>query len=542
MQVYRKNWFNWNFVERRMRLNEGHESQATSPNLQQNALAACSQWHETKSRPTKIQVLTKTIILILFLTCFILESCDLNSSKRQTKESSILFNDITVIDAKAGERKNFNVLVTGNKIVQVTNEAIESPPNCAIVDGRGKFLIPGLWDFHVHLTFTPGLEQSMFPLFLANGITSIRDTGGLIDLVGPLRDKSRSEPNSSPRVFISGPLMDGLPNVYDGSYGRPEISVGLGSSEEATAMVDTLNAVGVDLIKSYEMLSPELFTTIIKRAKKHGLAVTGHVPLSMDVVEASNAGLRSMEHLRNMEMSCSADFDSLLQARKKMLADGKDSLGSKLRSQIHAAQRMHAIRSFDEKRAAFVLERLAANNTWQTPTAALVSGGVNRLYENEKWRETFEFLPSKIRSQWISRANSAQQRESSEISLVHAQWALMMVQKLKDADVKILAGTDTPIGFMTPGFSLHKELEMLVKGGLKPIEALESATLLPAKYFGLEDQMGTISPNMAADLILLEANPLTQIENTRKINAVVRNGFYYDRKALDSLLIVSSHR
>lgn len=473
----------------------------------------------------------KTIALI-----FIMVGCNDAASEETNKMHSLLFESVTVIDAISGERENFNVLVTGNKIIEVSDKPIKSPSNCTVVNGKGKFLIPGLWDAHVHVTFTPGLEQAMFPLFLGNGITSIRDTGGLIDEILPWKEKSLKEPNSSPRLFIAGPLLDGQPNVYDGSPGRPEISVGLGSEEEAIAMVDSLAAAGVDLIKSYEMLSPELFRTILAAAEKHNLPVTGHVPLSVDVIEASDAGLRSMEHLRNLEMACSSDFDSLLQVRKQMLAKGKDDLGGTLRSEIHSAQRLHAFKTFNDQRASKVLAALEKNGTWQIPTTALTTGGINRLYENEDWKKTFEFLPETIRAQWIETAKKSSEKQSSEISLAHGEWVLKMIKKMKASRIKVMAGTDTPIGFLTPGFSLHKELEMLVKGGMLPLEAIESATLLPAKYFKVQDSIGTIDKNMIADLVLLEANPLSDITNTRKISAVVRNGTFYNRKALDSLL------
>ena len=482
------------------------------------------------------------LLIILFIgLCIFQMGCD-NSGTKDTEEHSILFTNVTAIDAKFGERNNINILVTNNKIAKVSMEQINSPSNCITIDGTGKYLIPGLWDAHVHLTFTPGLEESMFPLFIANGITSIRDTGGLIDLVLPWKDKAKQEPNSSPNVFIAGPLLDGLPNVYDGSPGRPEISIGLESPKEAEETVVMLKNKSVDLIKSYEMLTPEEFIAILNRSKEQGLFVTGHVPLSMDVIEASDAGLRSMEHLRNLEMACSKDFDSLLNERRKMLLAGKDSLGGKLRSYIHRSQRLHAINSFDEERTNKVLARLAENDTWQIPTTALLTGGINRLYEDDTWQKTFQYLPKKVKSIWINKANNSKQKKSSELSLVHGEWGLQMIAKLKSANVKILAGTDTPISYLTPGFSLHKELEMLVKGGLKPIEAIESATILPAKYFDLEATMGTIEPSKLADLVLLDANPLSNIKNTTKISAVVRNGTYYNREALNNLLQLSSEK
>ena len=469
------------------------------------------------------------LLLVIILGCS-------NSKKNKKKEYGILFKNITAIDAKNGQREHLNVLVSGNVIAEISSEEIQVSSNCTVINGKGKYIIPGLWDAHVHITFDQGLEKSMFPLFLANGITSIRDTGGLMNLVLPWKEKSIQEPNSSPNVFIAGPLLDGQPNVYDGSPGRPEISVGLNSIESAKAMVDSLQTLGVDFLKSYEMLTPEKFRAIINQGKKHGLFVTGHVPLSMDVVEASDAGLRSMEHLRNLEMSCSADFDSLLRVRKKMLEEGKNGLGGKLRSKIHSAQRLYAIKTFDDKRASIVLRRLAENETWQIPTLALLNGGNNRLYQDLKWRASFDYLPVDVRLKWLKNADIAQQKESSELSKIHGDWGLRMIPKLKEANVTILAGTDTPISFLTPGFSLHKELEMLVKGGFKPLEAIASATILPAKYFGLEKTMGTIEVGMLADLVVLDANPLENIKNTQKINGVVRNGAYYNREALNSLL------
>ncbi|USD25932.1 amidohydrolase family protein [Flagellimonas marinaquae] len=478
----------------------------------------------------------KTTRYALCSLILILGGCNGGVSENKNDEASILIESVTVIDAKSGERANLNVLLTGNKIMEVSKKPIAPPSNSTVIDGKGKYLIPGLWDAHVHLTFTPGLEQAMFPLFLGNGITSIRDTGGLMHKVLPWKEKSIQEPDSSPRLFIAGPLLDGLPNVYDGNPGRPEISVGLGSEEEAIAMVDSLAAAGVDLIKAYEMLNPEMFKTIVAAAKKHNLPVTGHVPLSVDAIEASEHGLRSMEHMRNLEMSCSSDHDSLLRARKQMLAKGKGELGGVLRSAIHTSQRLHAFNTFDQQRAAQVLAALKKNGTWQIPTVTLSTGGINRLYENGDWRKTFEYLPETIKSNWKEAANKATEKMSNELSVAHGEWVLKMVKRLKKADVKVMAGTDTPIGFLTPGFSLHKELEMLVKGGMEPLEAIASATLLPSQYFKLQDSIGTIEKNMIADLVLLDANPLSDITNTRLIRAVVRNGTYYDRKALDGLL------
>ena len=140
-----------------------------------------------------------TLYFILFILFFVFGGCNDGTSEKKNGESSILFESVTVIDAKFGERQNLNVLISGNKIIKVSDRPIENSSNCKVINGKGKYLIPGLWDAHVHITFTPGLEQAMFPLFLGNGITSIRDTGGLITEVLPWKEKSLQEPNSSPR-------------------------------------------------------------------------------------------------------------------------------------------------------------------------------------------------------------------------------------------------------------------------------------------------------------------------------------------------------
>jgi len=193
---------------------------------------------------------------------------------------SLLIRDVTVIDAVQGRRDGLDVVVGGDRITAVGVD-VPAPASARIIDGTGKVLIPGLWDAHVHLTFTPEITPVMFPLFIANGVTSVRDTGGRIDRVLPLRRTSRSGQVTAPRVFIAGPLLDGPHRVYDGaSPFRPDISVGLANPEEAVREVDSLAIAGVDLIKAYEMLSPDVFAAIVARAADYGLLVTGHVPLS----------------------------------------------------------------------------------------------------------------------------------------------------------------------------------------------------------------------------------------------------------------------
>lgn len=452
------------------------------------------------------------------------------------QQPPLVITGVTVIDAVHGARQGQTVVIEGSQITGV-HEAYTPPQGATVVDGTGKYLIPGLWDAHVHLDYQPEIVPAMLPLFLANGITRIRDTGGHLENVLPWREKIERGEIPSPALYLAGPLIDGVPRVYDGSTpGRPDLSIGAPTPEAARQIVDSLAAAGVDLIKAYEMLTPEAFRAVVEQAARHGLPVTGHVPLSMLAPDAATAGLRSVEHLRNLEMACASDAEDLLAKRLELLAMGANDPGGALRSSIHTAQRMPAIASQDETRCAEVLKALANAETWQIPTLTILAARHNRLYADPSWRSTFRYLPTAVRERWTALATQMAEAPTSPDATAFAQWGFDMVAKVRDADIGLMAGTDTPIFFLTPGFSLHKELALLVHSGLTPIEALAAATLRPAQYFNLDATLGTIEAGKTADLVLLNANPLDDIRNTQQIEAVVQAGKHYDRMMLDALL------
>ncbi len=290
-------------------------------------------------------------------------------SKKPNPES-LLIHNVTIIDAKNEQRDAMSVRIQKNKIVEVLpSEGLKIPEGARVIDASGKYLIPGLWDAHVHLTYDQDLTPSMFDLFLMHGITSIRDTGGELELVLPLKKAAEKDTKNTPRVMITGPLLDGIPTVYNGAGPRtPKLAVTVGTVEEAIRQVARLSEAGVDVLKVYEMLSPEVFDAILKKADSLGIPVTGHVPLSVDAIAAAQVGMRSMEHLRNLEFAFTSDWDSLLTARKKMLLEGTGSPGGRLRANIHNAQRSYAFQMEDSVRKAQVLEQLAKNKVWQVPT------------------------------------------------------------------------------------------------------------------------------------------------------------------------------
>lgn len=477
---------------------------------------------------------------ILFLLLVIL--CAACKPNNNFFADTLCIENITIIDPEDGPKEGQSVLIKDGKIVQISpsSELVLSKKN-TIIDGAGKYLIPGLWDAHVHFAYIEEMAPVMFDLFLAYGITSVRDTGGEIGFVKQWKDKAQADPLNAPRVMIAGPLLDGLPNVYDGSdIGHPRLSVGLKTVEDVVRKIDELEGQGVDLLKAYEMLSPEQFAKVVALGKAKDLKVTGHVPLSMDVIGASNAGLNSMEHMRNLELSCASNADELLAQRKKLLALGQGDTGAILRTRIHQSQRPTAINNFDEAQANKVLQVLAKNQTWQIPTLALNTGFVEKPFAQAGWESDFKYLPGNIGQQWSDGIAEIQEAEMTSFRLKQNNWMFDMVRRVHEAGIPIMAGTDTPIFYLTPGRSLHEELAVLAEAGLPPLEVLKTATTNPALYFELQDELGRIKENYWADLLILDANPLEDIKNTLEINAVIKQGQYLERKELWSRLAATS--
>jgi imidazolonepropionase-like amidohydrolase len=472
---------------------------------------------------------------IYFIAAFVIFfSC----SGDQGSEDSLIITNITVIDAAQGKREGQTIVVKDGIIREVgPSDKVTSSESGEIIDGTGKYIIPGLWDAHVHFTFIGGSGPAMMKLFTAYGISGVRDTGGKLDSVLYWRNYAEKMGNHAPMVKIAGPLLDGVPTVYNGSApSRPPLGVGAMNPEEGIKLVDEMAAAKVDLLKAYEMLTPETFSAITERARHHGLKVTGHVPLSMNVIEAANAGLNSMEHMRNLEMSCTSFTDSLQLVRLKMLEKGSKMEGGVLRSNIHSAQRSYSFDHQDDEVRDEVLSVLASQDVWQIPTLGIVCGRLKRHFADPEWVAGYEVMPEPVRSQWVEASATFADNTEGGTPDAFGQWGLDMISHLKNKGIKIMAGTDTPIYYLTPGQSLHYELELLVEGGLTPLEAIESATLRPAEYFGMEGKHGTIEKGKVADLLILDADPIESISNTQAIHSFVRNGELLDRAALDKLI------
>ncbi|MEO9468006.1 amidohydrolase family protein [Parasphingorhabdus sp.] len=469
---------------------------------------------------------------------FALAACaNLPDNPANESSGQIVITNVTAIDAVNGVRANVDILIDGEQISAVDQDLSASTHSGAKrIDGTGKYLIPGLWDAHVHLAYHPDIgHEVFFPLSLAHGITYLRDTGGHLDKLAEARAISASDA-IAPDLYVSGPLVDGKNRVYAGqSAGTPDLSVGVANEAQAIAQVDKLAAQGVDFIKAYEMLSPTALKAVATRAKYHNLPVTGHSPLSMTVRQSIMAGMKDMQHLRNLEMDCAVDPQSLLAERQEKIAENKEKYGGKLRSSLHRLQRAKAVAAKNEAVCNELIAVMKKSGVSQTPTLVISRFLSRKLYAEKRWQDTYAWMPKSIAKGWLERSVGFADREPTASDIAYDKWLLAMVSSLDKAGISILAGTDSPIAFTTPGISLHEELAMLVEAGLTPMEAIGTATIEPAKFLNLQDKQGSISPSRKADLVLLNADPLSDIRNLIAIDAVFKDGRYLDRNRLKQM-------
>ncbi len=433
-------------------------------------------------------------------------------ARAQSADSQTLaITRVAVIDGRDSlPRRNQTVLVRGHRIVAVGPAAsVTVPARATTVDGRGKFLIPGLWDMHVH-TAVPGGRETL-ALYVASGVTGIRDMAGDWTTLRGWRDSIAAGQIVGPRIVASGPYLEG------GDVPIPHLLVR--SAAEAYAGVDSLVRLGVPFIKVHSQLRPETYFAIARRARERGIPFAGHVPNSVGARAASDSGQRSIEHMLAIPAPCTP----------------AESLALRPRFPVQAALGRCSSRDLGPLYDAFV-----RNGTWVTPTftaAVEISLWPNRALPGDSLAH---YLPDTLRKFVALIFPMPDSVPPGADSVGRAMFAKRQAQvvTMRRAGVGILTGTDAPLRNSPPGFGLHEELFLLARGGLSNFEVLRAATLEPARYFGMTDSAGTIAPGQLADMVLLSANPLDDILNTRRISAVVANGRYIGPGARRSLLDV----
>jgi len=430
--------------------------------------------------------------------------------------------DVSVIDMEAG------VLMPGQTVViekaRITKvgltDSIIIPENAVQINATGKFLIPGLWDMHAHLG-TELSPQFTLPLFIAGGVTNIRELGGV-----SLEYKKGIHQQILNGALI-GPRLMGYASAFVASLNSPD---------QAVKLVNDLVGSKPGFIKVYNQLLPEHYFSLIAEAKKRDIAVLGHKPRAASAIDGSNAGHKSFEHARLFLFEC---YPGASELRERYLArySGEVSTGGRIIKTSDRREMIdnHSPELFDELAAVMV-----NNGTWFVPTH--ITRKMDAFADNEAYRQDarLKFIHFFKRFGWNMDADGMIERDPSpegrKAFMDFYLKGLELTGKAHRAGVKILAGTDANDTYCFPGLGIHDELQELVKAGLTPIEALKTATMNPAEYFGLSADYGLIASGKVADLILLDANPLENIANTARIDKVVFNGIVYTRKELDNML------
>jgi imidazolonepropionase-like amidohydrolase len=469
--------------------------------------------------------ITRTALLF---SLALLLSCGDNASR----SVDIAIEHVTLVDAINPIRENQTVLIDDGRIVAiVSSDTQERVSAQTTVDGSGLTLIPGLWDFHVHFTFDTRFTDAMAGLFLYHGVTNVRDTGGLLKDLLPVVDTLQHSGADAPSIWYSGPLLDGADVVYDG-VNFPGLGIANPTPEAARANIAEIHAAGASFLKIYEMVSPEVFAAIVDEARVRNLPIDGHVPLSMRARDVAPQ-VQSLEHLRNYEMDCVSDPEVWLDVRQQQLANTANEPGNVLRTRLHELQRLTAISNEDPEVCAEMTKALKATTT--VPTLRMNSMDLHIPFMREDFDQAMQLIPASVQKEWEA-ARTALLASMEPVDTTFAEWSLRRTGELHAAGVPIAAGTDTPIGWSIPGYSLHTELEQYVEVGMTPLEALHSATVAPAEYFGLENEMGQLQVGFIADAVLLTGNPLESIIDTRRVQAVINRGALLTREQLDGLI------
>jgi imidazolonepropionase-like amidohydrolase len=454
----------------------------------------------------------KTSIAVLLLFAASAAPADENPTR------TLAFTHVTVIDATgAPALPDMTVVIEDKHIVDLGKSAkVKAPPDATIVEARGKYLIPGLWDMHVHTVFgdwLPRNERVTLPLFVANGVTGVRDMGGDLDVVKQWRGEIDAGRLLGPRMIIAGPMLDGPTPAFPSS-------APVANAADGRRVVDDLKARGVDFIKIQSLIPRDGYFAAAAEAKKLGLMFVGHVPDAVRASEASNAGQKSIEHFTGIFEGCSTIEDQLIK--------GPKSVGVK-------------VSTFDPARQRRLIELMAKNQTWQVPTLVWERGQwlVDDIdlshdpltkYAPAAWKD-------KTWPMFVREIMESMDTDPLPVRKHFVQMELDMTLAMFRAGVPFMAGTDTAAGVhIFPGFSLHDELGLFVRAGLTPMQALQTATRNPAVFLGRLAETGTVEKGKRADLVLLDANPLVDIANTRRIRAVVLAGRYFARADLDRML------
>ncbi|HYL13242.1 MAG TPA: amidohydrolase family protein [Terriglobales bacterium] len=459
----------------------------------------------------------------LFAAFLLISSLLSGQTKPAAAPEILVLTNVNVIDSRTGNvSSNMTVVIKHRQIDAIAKVGVIAPSHgVKVVNASGKYLIPGLWDMHVHSAGGPAAAwdaKIILPLYIANGVTGIRDMGGDPTLLEPRKESIERGELLGPHMVIAGPFLNG---------GKSDAqTLGVNTPVEGRAAVDALKKRSVDFIKILSGISREVYFAIAEESAKQKIRFAGHVPDSVSAAEAAEAGQRSIEHLSGILLACSTKEDDLRQ--QKLAAIIKEDSGA------YAAAEIEETETYSPEKAQKLFTQLNDSATWQVPTLIWdhTAGNLDDLMSAPDPR--LKYVPASVVKEWQPAKLTSPSRlaQAKKIAAAHIDVARAMQR----AGVLLLAGSDGPDPYVFPGFSLHEELGLLVQAGFTRAQALRAATFEPAVFLGKVSQYGSVEKGKAADLVLLDGSPLDDIRNTRKIAAVIVGGRYYSREELDNML------
>jgi imidazolonepropionase-like amidohydrolase len=421
-----------------------------------------------------------------------------------------LVRGATVIDGTgAPPRPATSLLIRGDRIAAVGPDGeFGEQPDAEVIDARGLTVIPGLIDCHVHIGHSP---EEMAPLYPRFGVTTVRDTGGSLEQLVALREQLATGALAGPRLFFCGPLFDTPPIVWEG------ITAAVETDEDVAAAMPAVAASGAVAAKIYIGVRPPLVAAIVRIARQHGLPATGDLGAT-SAAEAISVGLAGLEH------ASSAYLDLVPPEQQAPL--------SLFHEQGPAVWRREWNRGLAEADGAgpaaqTLAALIAARDVAFDPTLVVLDSLGHLTEPRVADAPETALVPDDLRGEWQARADGRRTHwTADDFATSHRAFETMQAFTVTAhrTGARMLVGSDAPNPFVVPGASLHREFELLVEAGLSPLEVLRLATQGNATALGAQDDLGTLAPGKKADLVLLEADPLADIRNTRRIRLVIQNG------------------
>ena len=438
----------------------------------------------------------KNLIFPFIAILFLISGC-------KQEKYDLIVQDVNIIDVKTGNVKSHqDIGIRNQKIISIENgNSLTGQEITKIINATDKYVIPGLWDMHVHLYFP---YKEYLKMYMAHGIVGVREMSGM-----HLEWKDSTNQNCNiPHMMISSEILEG-PVVWFKSHKEVK------GTKEAIKLVREAKEKGQDFVKLLSFVSKEQYLAIAKECKKLNFEFSGHVPVLIDVLEAAKIGQKTNEHLQNVLLACSSKEDSLRNQLHNIINDIYTSKKLVKRNKIRFSFiPVDAAESFDEQKAIEFIKKLSKYDMYQCPTLGTSRSGcfneIDLAYNDDR-SDYFPF-PKEPKPAFKSGVpkHILKFRHKNEIQC-------RVTKIMQSLGIPLLAGTDNAYA----GFNLHDELEYFVMAGLSEAEALQTATINPAKYMDQEDQMGSIEVNKSADLVLLNSNPLENIRNTRDIHKVI---------------------